>query len=264
MELSYGTPGNNFVRLTDVGSGAVDTVSERMLPSVVIKDNAEGLVPDRYIVSFRSEGGDCMVTVLHTSGVRVGQGVISMPEGWSPAQLVLSSNSTVLTRYGIDPSVPMSATVYTGAWVVDNLACRGATARYPLAGPAYEYSVESAGGPQYNASRSSEQAGAVVTIDGKEAAYNSTSGRYEASLDLRSRWGMPVNYSVELDGVTLNDTMSLTMISSAERRLGVPLVERMGLGQRVRGGRLHRAGGHNECLRRLPTSPHCLCHVRHG
>lgn len=217
VELAYGSPGNNFVHLTDVGSGAVETLSERMLPSTVAKDASEGSVPDRYIVSFQSsEGGDCVVTVLHTSGVRVGQGVVAMPEGWSPAQLVLSSNSTVLTRYGVDPSVPMSATVYTGAWVVDNLACRGATARYPLAGPSYEYCVEGAEGPGYNASRSSEQAGAVVTIDGKEAAYNSTSGRYEASLDLRSRWGMPVNYSVELDGVTLNDTISLTMISSAE------------------------------------------------
>ncbi len=217
LELSYGTPGDNLVRLTDVGSGTVETLSERMLPSTIIKDASEGSAPDRYIVSFQSsDGGDCVVTVLHTSGVMVGQGVITMPTGWSPAQLVLSSNSTVLTRYGIDPNVPMSATVYSGAWVVDNLACRGATARYPMAGPSYEYSIEGAEGPHYNTSWSSEQAGAVVTIDGKEAVYNTTSGRYEAWLDLRSKWGMTVNYSVVLDGVVLNDTMDLTMISSAD------------------------------------------------
>lgn len=217
VELSYGTPGDNFVRLTDVMSGSVETLSDIMLPSTVIKDASEGCVPDRYIVSFQSSNGAyCLVTVLHTSGVKVGQGVIAIPEGWSPAQLVLGSNSTVLTRYGVDPSVPMSATVHTGAWVVDNIACRGATARYPLAGPSYEYSVEGADAPQYNASRSSEQVGAVVTIDGKVAIYNATSGRYEAYLDLLSKWGTAVSYSVEMDGVVLDDRMLLTMVASAE------------------------------------------------
>ncbi len=216
VNLSYGTPGNNRVSLTQTTTGEVTTFAETMLPSTTIKDGSEGKVPDRYIISFqRADDVRCVVTVLHTSGVLVGQGTVDLPPGWTPAQLVLASNSTVLTRIGIDSNAPTSATVYAGGWVVDNLACRGATARYPMAGPSYEYCVEGAGSPEYNASRSSAVAGAVVTIGGVKADFNGTSGRYEAVLDLRSQWGMAMNYSVEMDGMVLHDTMDLTMISSA-------------------------------------------------
>lgn len=217
VDLSYGTPGDNYVRLRDTGTGKTTYFSEAMIPSATVRGAAEGRAPERYLVSFQwAGGGNCTVTVMHTSGAMVGQGEVRVPAGWGgPAQLVLSTSSTVLVTQTLDPSVPWMTDTYSGAWVVDNLACRGATAPYPLAGPLYEYAGEGAAVPNSELATGKPQEGAEVTVDGKTAAFNATTGRYEADLGLSVQWGRSVPYTVILDGVAVSDAMELTMISSA-------------------------------------------------
>ncbi|MBI0584403.1 MAG: hypothetical protein ISF22_09285 [Methanomassiliicoccus sp.] len=217
VDLSYGTPDDRYVSLRDVGAGATTVLSNTTIASTTPKGPLEGYAPDRYIVSFQREGGRCVITVLHTSGVMVGQGTVDIPSGWGgPAQLVLSTTSTVLTRRGIDPSVPWSVTTYSGAWIVDNLACRGATAPYPLVGPLYEYAYQGAQVPTAGLPTGAPREGASVTIGGTPAPFNATTGRYEADLGFEAGWGKKVRCSVELDGVTVEDNISLTMVAVAE------------------------------------------------
>ena len=70
--------------------------------------------------------------------------------------------------------------------------------------------------PSVNETFGSEQPGASVTIEGVKAAYNATSGRYEADPPLDVQWNKKVDYSVDLDGVKVNDSMSVTMFSSSQ------------------------------------------------
>jgi hypothetical protein len=165
VDLSYGTPGDNCIVLRD-SAGTTTELSDSMAPSTAVKGPIEGFAPERYIVSFQRAGeGHCVVGVMRTTGTVVGQGNVTVPEEWEgPKQLVLRTTSTVLTRQGIDPNVPWSVATYCGAWVVDNLACRGATARYPLAGPLYEYSWEGAGAPTDSMRIGAPQDGSVVRI----------------------------------------------------------------------------------------------------
>jgi hypothetical protein len=212
VDLSYGTPGDNYVRLRDISAANTTYFSESMLPSATVRGGLEGFAPERYLTSFRGAGGGCEVTVLH-SGALVGRGAVSVPSSWTgPAQLVLSTSSTVLVVP--DPSVPGAVITYSGAWVVDNLACRGATAPYPLAGPQYEYAAEGAGVPSY-APAGVPREGAEVTIGGVSTSFNTTTGRYEADLRMSVGWGRSVTYTAVLDGVTVTDTMSLTMMTNA-------------------------------------------------
>jgi len=215
VDLSYGTPGSNYVRLRDPSAGRATYFSDAMIPSATVRGPSEGFAPERYLVSFQHiEGDNCTVTVLHTSGTMVGQASVSMPSGWGgPAQLVLSTSSTVLVVPSPDPAVPWMMDTHSGAWIVDALACRGATAPYPLAGPLYEYALE--GRTPILGTLAGAHPGAEVTIGGSAAAFNGTTGRYEADLETSVQWGRGVPYTVTLDGVVLSDTMELTMVASA-------------------------------------------------
>jgi hypothetical protein len=217
VDLSYGTPGDNCIVLRDATGTAIE-LSGSMAPSTAVKGPTEGFAPERYIVSFQRAGkGDCVVAVMRTTGTVVGRGNVTVPVEWEgPKQLVLRTTSTVLTRQGIDPNVPWSVATYSGAWVVDNLACRGATARYPLASPLYEYSWEGAAAPAGALPFGAPLEGAEVGIAGQDAVFNQTTGRYETELDLGVGWGRCVPYTVALDGVEVNDTMYLTTTSVAE------------------------------------------------
>ncbi|MGE5379426.1 MAG: hypothetical protein ACM3L5_00965 [Candidatus Saccharibacteria bacterium] len=217
VDLSYGNPSNRNVTVTDVNGGKVHILSDSLLPAYQYRNAMEGSAPARYIISFRHVEGErsCLVTVLHTSGVKVGQTSIPIPSNWSQAsQLVLSTTSSITYRYGADPNLPNVPLVYVGAWMVDNLACRGATARYPLAGPVYEYTAEGTAAPASNSTWSSGHDGANVTIDGRPAVLNSATGRYEVDLPLNVQWSRKVSYTVIVDGVMLNDRMYLTMSSA--------------------------------------------------
>jgi hypothetical protein len=209
-DLSYGSPNGSWVRITDIAGGSLYNLSDRILPPNIYKSNVEGTPPQRYIVSFQHSGGDvCTVTIYHTSGIVIGQAQIVIPPSWgNPAQLVLSTTSHVLNRQGMD------APLNCGAWVLDNFACRGATTRYPVAGPVYEYAGSGSTVPMRNATFGSEQVGASIIIGGVEARYNATTGRYEADLPLDVQWNKRIDYSVDLDGVRVNDIMSVTMFSS--------------------------------------------------
>ncbi|MDW5561596.1 MAG: hypothetical protein SA339_00090 [Methanomassiliicoccus sp.] len=221
VDLSYGTPGDNYVRLRDAGTGEVTNLNDVILPSATVKGPAEGYEPERYLVSFQSMGDQrCVVTVMHTSGVMVGRGVVQIPSSWGgAAQLVLSTTSTVLTHQSPDPAVPWVVDTHSGGWFVDDLACRGATASYPLAGPLYEYASEGAGVPTGVLVTGAPYPHATVTIGGKVATFNETTGRYEADLRMSVQWGRSVGYTVVMDGVVVNDTMALTMTSSARNAL---------------------------------------------
>jgi hypothetical protein len=218
VDLSYGTPGNSYVRMNDIAGSATQYFSDRLISPLTYKTPAEGGAPARYVVSFhRIDGGPCVVTVMHTSGVLVGQGEVTVPRNWSgPTQLVLSTSSDVQSRLGADPGVPWWSQIFSGSWVLDNFACRGATAPYPMAGPLYEYAGERSSAPAENSTVSGRQANATVTIDGREAAYDATTGRYEADLPLDVQWSKAVDYTVTLENVTLSDNMAMTMMSSTE------------------------------------------------
>lgn len=217
VDLSYGTPGDNYVRLREVGTGNTTYFSEAMAPSTTIKGSLEGFSPERYLVSFMSmDNRSCLVTVMRTSGTVVGHSVIDIPPSWGgAAQLVLSTTSNVLAVKTSDPSVPWVVDTHAGAWVVDNLACRGATAPYPLAGPLYEYSAEGAAVPT-DELVAGPYGDASVTIGGKSASFNGTTGRYEADLKLAAGWGREVPYTVDMDGVVVDDTMEMTTVTSAQ------------------------------------------------
>lgn len=217
VDLSYGTPGDNYVRLREIATGNTTYLSGSMVPSDTVRGALEGFAPQRYIVSFQTmDGTSCLVTVMRTSGVVVGQGVVEVPHGWGgAAQLVLSTTSTVLAIKSPDPNVPWVIDTHSGAWVVDNLACRGATAPYPLTGPLYEYAAEGSGVPYKTPLAGQAHPGASVTIGGRDAAFNATTGRYEADLRIDAGWGKSVPYTVTMDGVVVDDIMGLTMMTSA-------------------------------------------------
>lgn len=217
VDLSYGTPDENYVRLRDAGAGNATYFSESMLPSATYRNEREGFAPERYLVSFQSMGdGLCTITVLHTSGTMVGRGAVTIPPAWEgPAQLVLSTTSKVLVVQSTDPAVPWMTDTHSGAWIVDNLACRGATAPYPLAGPLYGYASDASSVPSGSFPAGAPRGDAEVTIDGVKAAFNAATGRYEADVAARTIWGMGVNYTILLDGVTVNDSMELTTTLTA-------------------------------------------------
>jgi hypothetical protein len=216
-DLSYGNYNQN-ISVRDVGRGAVHSLATSLLPAYQYRNDAEGSSPDRYIVSFQHlEGeGRCTVTVMHTSGVVIGQATTLLPSRWSiPFQLALTTSSSVIVQIRADPNLAAYPMIHLGGWVVDNLGCRGATARYPMIGPTYEYAEEGGRAPSPNPKWSSEQDRTEVMIDGRRASFNATTGRYEADLPLDVQWSKKVGYSVSLDGVKVTDSMYLTMSSSS-------------------------------------------------
>lgn len=208
VELSYGTAGNTYVCYQDPSRGWVSWSSE-VLPALARKGPAEGGLPDRYIVSFcHRDPGTVELRVEHTLAGTVGAASVALPTGFGqPVQLVLSLSSQVDNRM-VEPFI---YEVFCGGWAVDNLACRGATARYPLIGPSYEYVPES--GMVVGETALAGAAGdAEVSIAGAPASFDPARGRYTASVPWSVEWARGYDYTVFLDGVRWDGRLSVTMV----------------------------------------------------
>ena len=215
------------VSLLDATNGTWSNLSMDIIPSYPNRHNDNpgipqfsesiyGERPDHYTVSFRYYEGSsvCNVSVLHSSGVSVGSSEIPLP-GPVPDDFMLKLVTDVMTP---TPS-------QWGYWMVDNICLRGLNSRYPVHGPTYEYITK--GSPVWISVTDPEGLpvdDAMVSIAGIPAAYTEFDQRYKTSLDLPVGWSQPVQYSVTSDGVTLADSLLVTVMPYLEGQdLTLPL-----------------------------------------
>ena len=209
VELSYGTVNNTCIRIAD-GQGTWTVISDSIQAAETKKTSEYGFAPDRYIISFQHlDGQDCVVSVTSTASGLVGSATVPIPSNWgSPYQLVMNFDTIVQFNSGV---------AKCGSWAIDNLACRGGTAPYPIIGPLYEYAAENgtmAGDGQ--SGYGTPLSGASVTISGVTASYNETTRLYEADLPMSADWNKRYDYVVKVNGILYKDKMALTMVSSTE------------------------------------------------
>ena len=172
--------------------------------------------PDHYVVSFEYLEGSPVVriTVLHTSGVLIGSVNVSLPSAMPSDVKLTFVTDTVL------PPPPQR-----GYWMIDNICMRGLASRYPVAGPTYEYVLK--GDPLWVSVKDIDRrqiGDALVVIAGSQAVYNPSTLRYEALLSLSVGWSQRVQYSVTADGVTLTDSMLVSVMPNlAGEKVSLPL-----------------------------------------
>ncbi len=201
IDLSYGSLNSAYMSINGT------RVADKLLDPRPNNGAAHGTLPDRYLVSYAKNGTDMICSVREmASGIVYSRHVI-VPVGWSFSQLILSSTSTVLKIR--NPGVPTYSFTFARSWVIDNLGCRGLSAPYPLIAPSYEYVYTNSPSPSLHG-----LSGANVTIDGKQAQFNASTGNYEVNVPYALGWAMAHRYSVLDNGVYVNGTVAVTMLSS--------------------------------------------------
>jgi hypothetical protein len=201
VELSFGSP-KESISLYNTSNGNWTKIAEDILPSFTNESLYEGFKPDRYVVSYEcTMAGECRITIWHTKCGVIFSGNVSIagPLLFSPKLGIYSD---------VDPFVDVAS-----AWVVDNIAFRSATSRYPIIGPEFEYVYEDK--PTWiTVSDASGNAitDAGVSIEGRYAIFNSSSKKYESTLLHKPDWSESINYTVTVDGMKIRDSVKVTFM----------------------------------------------------
>jgi hypothetical protein len=230
LYVGSASAGLERIQVLNASAGTWSSLTNNLIPSYPnrhddsqgspqLSESIYGFKPDRYTVffSYVDDASTCNITITHTGDGIVGSASVPLPTampGDFKLRFVTDAQIPVVTPYG-----------QLGYWMVDNLCFRGLNSRYPVAGPEYEYvtkgdpvwvSLEDIGG--------SSISDASVTIDGMHATYVAERQRYEADLVLPVDWNEPISYSVTSDGVTVNDTVSITMMANlTNEKISLPL-----------------------------------------
>lgn len=218
FEVGESGSGHERVRLRDARGGNWTDFAADIVPAYpnrrgsqidrpALSDSLYGLAPDRYTVSFSYSAGDDYVNVFlyHAS-----EGYLARAEAGLFAPIVSPIQVMLVT----DTDLEISSGYYQcGYWVLDDISYRGLMTRYAVLGPAYEYVYK---GRQAWVTVKDLEGNhiddASVEIEGIPASYNSEARRYEARLTLGVGWGQVVNYTVEVDGCRISDSMLLTVM----------------------------------------------------
>lgn len=218
VELVTGNPANESIKVFDASSSSWTVVANDMLPAFTHDYPMYGVKPDRYIVSFAHSNGSSEVQVLVRS---------------SASGVVYLANLSIPTIEGAnDPALSFDIYVQDGrvstyfvasGWIIDNVIFRSLASRYPVIEPVYELVSEDA--PLWLEVKDVDGnlvTDADVSIESQPGLYNSSSGKYEVSLDRQVDWDVGFNYTVILDGVVVNDSVKVSTTPTNVSRVSIP------------------------------------------
>jgi len=172
-----------------------------------LSESLYGFDPDGYTLSFGYSVGDDFVSVYlhHTSTGYIARAKVPVS---GPAM------SDVQLRFVTTTDLQASGQYFQcGYWVVDDIGYRGLMSTWPVIGPQYEYIFK--GGKAWVSvkdldGRSIE--GAAVRISGVPAVFDPESRRFEADTSLGVGWAERVNYTVDVGGCRVSDSMLVTVM----------------------------------------------------